>query len=308
MPRREFDLRRFDPIGYHVFNSLSDFLSEPIRDGVSEIQLGGMPFHLKFRGVGAQTTLVYFAAALPDVGWDQYPVFAGVKSATALEANHLALSDPNFALDGRPSTGWYAGNIQQPVQEALPDIIRHATKAGVEEQAVLVGSSAGGFGSLYYGARFPKSVSVCVNPCVELLNKPMQFEDLAHIAFPGLSRDELLARVDVSAAEGHATGLGNTVLYIQNVQDKIYFDHNFVPFMERVGARKTTWMQLVDSGPGHRHPDREFLFSVVEALVAHAPDWRAAAASLDFIHAPTLGYALRIQERMLRVARNAARS
>uniref|UniRef100_UPI003F86DE37 hypothetical protein n=1 Tax=Actinosynnema sp. TaxID=1872144 RepID=UPI003F86DE37 len=196
MARREFDLTPYEPVDVHHFDSLTDFLSGPIREGVSEIRLGGMPLHVKFRHVGAPTTLVHFAAALPEAGWDTYPVFAGTKSASAVVANHLSISDPNFALDGRPTTGWYAGNVHQPLQEALTEVVRHATRAGVEDQAVLVGSSAGGFASLYYGARLPGSASVCVNPRVELLNQPSQFEDLAPVAFPGLTQDELQTRVD----------------------------------------------------------------------------------------------------------------
>lgn len=299
MGSRTFDISRYAPEKYHAFRSLEDFLAEPIREGISEILVGYMPLHIMFRDRGSDTTLVHFHAALPSSGYNTYPVFPGLPTASRLGVNHLSLSDPNFRLPGRVDTGWFSGSLHQDLQGTLARVIRHATKAGVEDQAVLFGSSAGGFAALYYGAQLPGSVTICANPRVELGNRPTSFFRNGEYAFPGMAQDDLAGCIDTSAAIPHAEAAGNTVAYIQNVQDKPYFENNMIPFLDQVGKSDLIWLNLVDSGPKHRMPEPRITKAVLASLFSAAPNWGEALQELGYLQAPSTADALLLRSLML---------
>lgn len=295
--------RHFSLAGYgdrlDKFGDLDQLLNAPPDSGVKEVLVDGGPVHVLFEDRGFKTTIVHFAAALPKVGWDSFPVFGGRKFVRKFDANLLSISDPNFALPERPATGWFAGNGRQPgLQSVLARIISHYGEHG-DGNVILFGSSAGGFAALLYGAQLPRSVTVCLNPRVELRNEPTQFHRLAPVAFPGVPAEAIPSIIQTSAAAAYAEALGNTVAYVQNVQDDPYFENNMVPFLTKVAAHPKVWLNLVDSGPGHRIPDPELTAALIRALIAQAPDWGSALEELAFHPAPTVDYALSRRKELI---------
>ncbi|WP_028279909.1 hypothetical protein [Arthrobacter sp. H5] len=295
--QRSLDISQFEPEEIHRYESVEDFLTTPIREGVSEIAIGDRVFHALFRNRGSETTLVTFASALPVKGWDTYPVFPGEKTAIGLKVNHLSMSDPNFAMEGRPATGWFLGTTNHRIGDYLPDIVNHATKAGVEGQAVLFGASAGGFGALLYGLQIPESVTLCVNPRVELLNKPTQFHRLAPGAFPDIPVTELETRLPVTASIP-TNGQTNTVAYIQNVQDTPYFEGNLLPYLRAAQGNDRVWVHLVDTGPRHVMPDGPIVTDLLRGLIDNAPNWSVAMSALGFEQGAQERWALRQRAMM----------
>lgn len=303
--RRNFDLSQIADVPYHRFGGVDAFLREPANDGVSEIMVGDLPFHAQFSDRGFDTTFVHFSAALPSVGWDTYPVFGGRRFAGNLPVNILSLSDPNYALAGRASTGWFLGSHDQPLREHLSSIIGHFTSRGVSGQAILFGSSAGGFASILYGAELSNSVTICINPRVDLLRQPTKFPQLAKLAFPDIPFEKLTRIVDISAADAYLRAPGNLVAYIQNVQDDAYFEGDLVHFLTVNGDNPRIALNLVDSGPGHRLPGGSVLTDLLGSLLEHAPDWGRAVAKLGYKTAPTTRFALDERLRLLGEAHGA---
>lgn len=296
MESRNFDLSEYSQYEYYKFDSVESFMDGPTRHGISEIAIGDRPLHLLFEDRGAATTLVHFTAALPSTGWDTYPVFAGIKTARGRSVNHLSISDPNFSFDGRPSTGWFAGSENQDLQNILASIIRHCTKAGNEGQAILFGSSAGGFAAVYYGSLIPESLTICVNPRIDLRNRPTQFYRLRPLSFPETEEADLDRRIDVSASEFFAKNKGNTLAYIQNVQDRPYFEENMIPFIRQNHEDERIWLHLVDSGPQHRLPLGTDISDLLDEMITCAPNWKSGLQRLGYVNAPSQGYALQTRE------------
>lgn len=290
--RRTLDLVKYENETVHSFESVDAFLEQQPPDGICEILVGKHPIHALYEHRGSATTLVHFMAALPAKGWDNYPIFKGALLADKASVNRLSLSDPNYALPGRPSTGWFLGTAEQPLPMHLGAIIRHYTSRGKTGQAIMFGSSAGGFAALLYGAQIPESVTVCLNPRVDLLRMPSEFRDHAKTSFPGRSMYTISQVTDVSAAVAYRRGPGNHVAYVQNVQDHSYFDGGLLHFLGLNHARKQVFLDLIDSGPGHRLPPANYTENLVASLVQGGPDWATVLTGLGFESAPTVDFAI----------------
>lgn len=297
--RRTLDLTPPAGSALHRFAGLEEFLATPPRPGLNEIMIGPRPIHAFFEFRGFPTTFVHFMAALPAKGWDTYPIFRGKMLASKFEMNRLSLSDPNYALPGRPPTGWFCGTEDHRVQEHLAPIIRHFSTAGVEAQAIMFGSSAGGFAALLHGSLIPESVTVTINPRVDLLRMPSQFPTLVKDTFPSANMYTIHEALQTSAGFAFRNGPGNTVAYIQNIQDPTYFEGNLLHFLGLNSNDPRVHLNLVDSGPGHRMPTGTEVHDVLGALVEHAPNWTAALNGLGYHSAPTVDFALKERARRL---------
>lgn len=290
--QRRFDITAYSALALHQFDSVDDFLATPPRDGISEIMIGERPLHALFRSRGADTTLVHFSAALARGKGETYPQFGGAALSGSLPVNWLALSDPNYSLPQAPATGWFLGSRTQPLVRSMSSIVRHFSSAGIEEQAILFGSSAGGFAALNYGAQLPGSVTLCLNPRTDLMRLPSQLPVLSRESFPGVALADFSELVALSAADAYRSNQGNTVAYVQNVQDSVYFEGGLLHFLAWNSDDERVRLKLIDSGPGHVLPEREVYEGAVRELVRSAPDWHRALDRLDYLRGPTSGEAL----------------
>lgn len=297
MNARTFDISKFADAPFHRFSSVDELELTPPRQGISEVFNDTAPMHVYFKDRGYKVTIVYFSAALPREGWDTYPIFGGTSFVKSHRANILSISDPSFALPGRPSTGWSLGTSGFPLMDVIPRVITHFV--GEAGSSILFGSSAGGFAALLYGAQLTNSVTVCANPRVDLMRLPTSLPTAIRSAFPGSTIWDIHESIPTSAAIAYRRHVGNTVAYIQNVSDAQYFEGGLLHFLGINGGNNKVFLNLVDSGVGHKVPDLGILHSVVRSLVEASPNWGNALTVTGYKQAPTVEFALRMQTKLL---------
>ena len=300
MTARRFDISKFEGMPFRPYANIRDLEAAAPETAIIELSHPRSPLHIYYKDRGFSSTLVYFAAALPREGWDTYPVFGGTSFIKSHSANILSISDPSFALPASPPTGWTLGTSDFPLIDVIPRIIRHYCPD--ESSIILFGSSAGGYSALIYGSQLPKSVTVCANPRVDLMQLPTTLPTLLRETFPAATVWNAHDYIPTSAAMAYREAPGNTVAYIQNVHDRHYFNGGLLHFLGLNSNNARVFLKLIDSGLGHRVPSTDVLHGVVRQLTSHSPDWGGALNNALFTQAPTVDYAIQAREEMQKSA------
>ncbi|WP_417234075.1 hypothetical protein [Arthrobacter sp.] len=280
MQKRDRDLLKFEEYGQTQFESINSFFAASPALGLSSIYAKGRFIDVLHIDRGASTTLIGFHAAVPDSF--TYPFFSGVGMTDDMDVNFLGFSDPFIGGDQGFSTGWFIGSEELPLQELVPSIIRHYISDAGQRRLIFFGSSAGGFAALYFSSVFPGSLAIAVNPRIDLEIEPTSFHEYAETIFRGRSPAELKSFVTTRLSEQYAGGAPNTVAYMQNSQDRRYFERHMQPFLHSIGSSNNIHF-LVDAwGIGHVPPPSATLRKIVRTLIAAAPNWASAMPKLGF--------------------------
>jgi hypothetical protein len=227
---------------------------------------------------GADVTLVAFHSALASKTTD-YPIFSSHKMSEGLDVNYLGFADPVCGSAESLRTGWHLGSKRVNSQLFIPAIIKHAIASRSGKHLIFFGSSAGGFAAMNYSARFPGSTALVVNPRVDLFGWPnASFPRYVTAAYPGASPERVAQMVPTSMADLYSRPQGNTVAYLQNLEDATYFDHHFRLFEAATTGRTDVFVKTRKWGHGHVVPPRDEFFLPLKALVANAPNWDLALA------------------------------
>ncbi len=113
---------------------------------------GEIPMWLA-KKTGSRTLLISFHGAI-DRTKRATPVFMPVMPMTGEPANQLMIADPGMEGTGECTLAWYTGYDGFNAQDALLDIIRRTIAHLGIEHVVFMGSSGGGFASLFYSWHF----------------------------------------------------------------------------------------------------------------------------------------------------------
>ena len=282
---RQRDLDSYTDVPRHEYSSFSGFTSSPVKSGISRISSGGMHLDFMYEDTGAPVTFVYFHAAL---GLKQtYPFFGGRSMLGGIAANYLGIADPVAGLANAPTAGWHLGTHTMPLHDVLVDVLEHVLDTASGTSLLFFGASAGGFAALFYGARFKSSLSIVVNPRTALLNPPHTFDEYQDIAYPDSSVESIGELICMDTAVLHNSGRGNTVGYIQNLQDKRFLNNQLVPFLDQCPGEEKVFLKLGEYGVGHVVPPRHVLRGSIKRAINSAPNWKNGLLSSEFIQAPT---------------------
>lgn len=272
MPPRRRDVRKFTQSGHSIFESFESFDEAPLSKGLTSIKTNNRWFDFVYEDRGAKVTLVTFSAATP-AKVETYPSFAGHPMSLELDVNWLAFSDPATGSAESLLTFWHLGTRRVDSQRFIPAIVRKAAAQGSGESLLFFGSSAGGFAALNYGSQFPGSAALVMNPRVNILNYPNRFDNYSATAFPGFDEARLTQTLPLDMAAHYESPRGNTVFYVQNLQDSVYVKHHHAHFERSVVGRPDVQFITGDWGVGHVVPPREAYMGPLAALVASAPAW-----------------------------------
>lgn len=227
---------------------------------------------------GANVTLVTFHAALsPNTG--EYPIFSGSRFSEELEVNHLAFADPACGSAESLLTFWHMSTKRVDSQSIIPKIIEHSTSGDTSQNLIFFGSSAGGFAALNYSASFPGSLAFVMNPRIDLEGLPHRFDSYAAVAYPGWKPKAVSRKISTNMADHYSQQRKNTVVYLQNSQDPVYFDHHFSPFMKATSGNINIHAKVRDWGEGHVLPPKTEYIEPLRKLCEVAPNWNAALFS-----------------------------
>jgi hypothetical protein len=270
---RQRSVRRFTRLGHSVVGSLEEVTAQPLNDGLTSILSNNRWFDVLYMDRGADVTFVAFHSALTNETTN-YPVFSSHKMSAGLDVNYLGFADPLCGSAESLATGWHLGSKRVNSQLFIPAIIRHAIASRSGKHLLFFGSSAGGFAALNYSARFPGSAALVVNPRVDLFGRPDgTFPRYATAAYQGVAPERVAKTVPTSMAELYSRPRGNTVAYLQNLEDSLYLDHHFRPFETATSGRSDVFVKTRNWGQGHVVPPRAEYLLPLQALVMNAPDW-----------------------------------
>lgn len=286
------DLSRFDePV--HQFSSIPDFLQSDVPAGILSIDYHGSPLDLLNLPRGRATTMFSFHAALSP-RMNALPVFTGIGVAEEAAVNLVCLADPSLYLDDELRLAWFAGSARQPLQRDLPAVMAHIARSHGAESQIFFGASGGGFAALHYARHVPGSVAVPLNPMTHLDMQPNDALAPYLRACFGVTDDVqdrhgVLTREIVSdVALPYAPGLHQSVAYVQNVRDSVYYYRHLHPFLRKTPSTPAVRLLLGDWGRGHVPPDKAFIAHLLRALAAAPPRWDTALDEFGFLEAPTV--------------------
>lgn len=285
MDHRSRDLSLYADEALHQYNDYDDFFLTDVQNGISRITTNNMHLDFLYEDRGSTVTFVYFHAALGLK--KEYPFFGGRALIDGMPLNYLGIADPVAGMTNAPTAGWHLGTREMPLHDKLTDVLSHILATGSGTNLMFFGASAGGFASLYYGARFPSSLSIVVNPRTALLNTPGTFEEYRDVAYPGASVEELRSILCMDTAVLHASGQGNTVAYIQNLQDRRFLNVQLIPFLEQCEGQKNIHLKIGEFGVGHVVPPRSVLRKAIKSSLRTAPNWKSGLISDGFVPGPS---------------------
>lgn len=247
------------------FSSLEDFGTRALgAKGRLSIVSGGLPIHLFNEDLGHSATLVTFNGAVGD-SVRELPAWIGWGVTRNVAANRILTSDPSLILSQELKLGWYAGNTMQPtLQDDLGAIL--AALIGLRTP-IFYGHSGGAFTALLYGARFPGSIVIAVNPQTRLgayhPSEVQRYKDHAWdgTLWPGNVIDNVLPL--------WAEKVDSTLIYIQNSQDTFHVDGHLAPFLEAVHPENRVHVVQPALGEGHVGPNKDSYVALFDAVVAN---------------------------------------
>lgn len=228
------------------------FLATSPTKGMHAVRVGTEWIDLSYIDHGADTTLVCFHSALMDRS-ATVPVFSGRGIAEQAGMNVISVADPAMAT-GDVDLGWFLGTRGMgDLRPRLVPLIRHLL-AG--RRAVLFGASGGGYAAALYGQHFPGHAVLAVNPRLDLTTPPTPrlgaYLAAAHRATTApRARRAREKYVPLRLRDVYADGLGFDLHLVQNVNDRVFYRHQFAPFVEELASDPRLHAHTYDGRVGH---------------------------------------------------------
>lgn len=280
MQNRTRNVKKHSSRGGRIFDDIESALRAGLAEGLTIIKSNGRYFDYYFENRNSPVTLVTFHAATgPNTV--EYPIFTGSRFADKLGVNLLAFADSACGGAEKLLTFWHQSTKRVPSGKFIPSIIALTQRTGYQKHLIFFGSSAGGYAALHYSTFFPKSVALVMNPRIELLGKPHRFEDYSRKAYPGWNPQMVAARIPTSMSKWYKEGKENTVAYMQNSGDRLYYENHFTHFEAATRGQENIHFKIKNWGKGHIAPPANEYMEPLEALVNHAPFWNAALLNFD---------------------------
>lgn len=271
------DISRFEKRNF--YRNWDQFYSDSPQEGLTTIDYGATELDIFHIDRKARTTIVCFHAASRS---SAYPLFSALRLTQDLNANILCVSDPVLSLG--TNLGWYAGSSTQPLQEDLPRVLRHfLAERQKNDRLVFFGASGGGFASLFYSHSFPGSISIAVNPQMNIAEYQESSVN-AYLDSAWEAEDLQSLPVTSNLAPIYQNGFPNTLYILQNVADAHHRDRHLAPWMRVVPAESSHVNLLMDDwGPGHTPPPTQLIQKVLRAVISND---QPGLLSLGFVNAP----------------------
>ncbi|MGM9488993.1 hypothetical protein [Ideonella sp. YS5] len=236
-----------------------------------------------------QVLLVCFSAAIQR-SVRAVPLFSGVRLASDLDLDLIAVSDPMLALHPALTLAWYAGSKQWPdLPQRIAALLDDAAQSQ-ERPLILVGGSGAGFASLAVLEHLRSPAAALVwNPQTSIsryyLNSASAYARCAsgvRDAVGKPSRPAEVARMLEAAGVTHdltrvPKGSPHPVIYLQNRGDAFHLSNHLQPYAMANGfsaqdlaggslRNEQLCIEIGDWGAGHVSPPRRVLDALLRAL------------------------------------------
>lgn len=255
----------------YLFRSLAEFEATEVPAGISSISYGAGTLDLLLVRRESPNLVVIFHAAA-DPASVSLPIFVGQGITQNLDASVVFFSDP--ALDFQIPIGWYAGDLERPLQSDLQRVIRHVAAAVGAGNIVFEGSSAGGFAALVYSHAIPGSLAVAVNPQTDIYRYHQgKVDEYLSACWNGSRPNE--EEAVTSAIDLYSDSFANYVLYLQNQRDEFHVLNHYEPWAQRFSELSgTRWLTIEgDWGEGHAPPPPFWQEAVLQYALSFEGRW-----------------------------------
>ena len=264
----------------YLYHSPDEFLESEPKTGIASILYGHATLDLQLLRRSSNNLVVVFHAAA-DPKTFTLPIFVGQSITHDLEASVLYVSDPS--LDFGIPIGWFSGDKKRQLQVDLARLIRHIATECCCENIVFLGSSAGGFASLFYGHKFPGSLSIAINPQTNIdayhSDKVSTYYNACWGGTPP-APDQVVSNL----LELYDSSFPNYVLFLQNQRDSFHIRNHYHPWEERFRELYgELWCTLQgDWGEGHAAPPAYLQELVLKFALSFSGQWQDLMKEDDF--------------------------
>ena len=197
---------------------------------------GEVPMRLA-RKTGSRTLCISFHGAI-DRNRRATPVFMAAAPMTGEPANQLMIADPGMERPGEFTLAWYAGYEGFPAQQAVLDLIKRTISHLEIEHVVFMGSSGGGFASLFYSWHIPGSVSIAVSPQTDIRryyrSRAGQYVAACWPSLPGIEALTQVITSDVVSL--YRQSVPNTVILLHSTGDQFHLKQHVAPLVDAVAS------------------------------------------------------------------------
>ena len=186
---------------------------------------------------GSRTLIISFHGAI-NRAVRATPVFMPVMPMAGEPANQLMIADPGMEGTGECTLAWYTGYDGFNAQDALLDIIRRTIAHLAIEHVVFMGSSGGGFASLFYSWHFPGSTCIAVSPQTNI-QRYYQSHLKRYMAscWPALpDADALKGRICTDVVSLYRESVPNTVVVLHSSGDQFHLTNHMAPLVSAITA------------------------------------------------------------------------
>lgn len=227
---------------------------------------------------GARTLIVLFHGAINRAKRD-YPAFLRPIPGVEAHAHQISIADAGLLASDQITNGWFIGTRATPLQELLPPFLRGLTAALDVDKVVLVGSSGGGFGALYYSWHLPDSVAIVQVPQT---NVYAYYRGRREAYIPAAWGDAVGsegANPCFDLRDIYSNGMENTVIYLQSTLDEHHMANHMAPFiasipadsLKRIALRVSYWGKDGHSGVVPEAERNAWVRAVISAEDSTAP-------------------------------------
>lgn len=262
---RTRDLSKYNNLKTFRYSEANELVSSNISSGLHTLHSNNRYFDFIYENKQSNILFVTFGAAA-GVDKPTYPVFSRLKMASLAGVDCLALSDVGQSSPENLKTTWHLGTHKLPTNELIVKLIRRLIAKYKYKTVILFGSSAGGFAALNTGRKIPGSIVVVMNPRTDLLMNPTTYDEFISKAY---SNNHSAVSENISMCDAYSVPTGNRVIYIQNMEDEVYYKNHFIPFFEK----NINHSKIISGnwGSGHVIPPR-WVFEGVLQFIFNNPD------------------------------------
>lgn len=270
------------------FDSLESFkATQYLKDGFSSIQESNALIDINLEIVKGKPLCVFFNGAQQRNESFKLPAFSGSKVAPKGEVSRLSINDPALYSGPDIDMGWYAGSRFYSMQKVIvPNIINKVVNFSQASRIIFIGSSSGGFASLYYSRLYADSIALVCNPQTNILRYyPRHVKKYLHYCF-GLydikaasKNSSLMPGVTKNLCHCYGGRVSNNIIYLQNLSDEHHVNRHYLPFMNSLGVDPCLELGafqygnvlsiLGNWGGGHKAAPRKVWSALLENLVEH---------------------------------------
>lgn len=208
------------------------------RDDAVLVDVGGRdPIAVKVhpsRSKRARALVILFHGAVARSNGAEIPSFLNARRPVIDFAHQISIADPGVESDNKVGIGWFAGSEYNPSQRLLPEFFKHVQEALQVERVIFVGSSAGGFGALFYSWNMPGSIACVSVPQTSAWDYyESTIRRYLDDCWPkGLGQYADPPMLDVR--DLYSRSVPNTVIYVQSSLDDRHLHQQMVPFLSAI--------------------------------------------------------------------------